>query len=303
MRAIGGAGIQVEADQPGDVVRGGAPRDLGRRALLHHEPVLEHQQPVGEHECLERVVRDEQARPGEVGEVALELGLHVEAGARVEGRERLVEQQQRRVAGERPGERDPLRLPAGQVGRSARAPGRRCRAAPARWSAAERARRATQPAGARRERHVVAHAEVGEEPVVLEDETHGAPRRLDEDPAVGVVERRAAQDDAAGRHRGQARHRPEQRALPGAVGSEHGQHLAGRGRERGPQGEPAAGHAGVDDQPVGARQRRPVRCGRRAHPSAPPRSQRSRSVTSTTTDTSSSTRLSRMAASGSVSRA
>ena len=108
MRAVGGAGIQVEADQPGDVLGGGAPGDLGRRALLHHAPVLEHEQPVGQHERLEGVVGDEQARPGEVGEVALELGLHVEAGAGVEGRERLVEQQQRRVAGERPGERDPL---------------------------------------------------------------------------------------------------------------------------------------------------------------------------------------------------
>ena len=114
--AVGGAGVQVEPDQPGDVLGGGAPGDLGRRALLHDPAVLEHEQPVGEHERLERVVGDEQARPGEVGEVPLELGLHVEAGARVEGRERLVEQQQRRVARQRPGQRDPLRLPPGQVG-------------------------------------------------------------------------------------------------------------------------------------------------------------------------------------------
>ena len=78
--------------------------------------MLEHEQPVGQDERLERVVGHQQARSGEVGEVPLELGLHLEAGARVEGRERLVEQQQGRIARQRPPERHPLGLPPGQVG-------------------------------------------------------------------------------------------------------------------------------------------------------------------------------------------
>ena len=61
----------------------------------------------------------------------------------------------------------------------------------------------------------------------------------------------------------------------------------------GPQGEAATGHLGVGDEAH-------LRPG---HWAVPPRSHLSRSVTSTTTETSSSTRLSRMAASGSVSSA
>ena len=44
-----------------------------------------------------------------------QLGLHLLAELEVERAERLVEQQHRRSLGERPGQRDPLLLPAGQL--------------------------------------------------------------------------------------------------------------------------------------------------------------------------------------------
>ena len=55
-----------------------------------------------------------------------QLGLHVLAGHLVEGAERLVHQQQRRVGGERPGDGDPLlhaarQLPRPVLGEVARA--------------------------------------------------------------------------------------------------------------------------------------------------------------------------------------
>ena len=153
------------------------------RALLHDPAVLEHEQPVGEHERLERVVRDEQARPGEVGEVPLELGLHVEPGAGVERGQRLVEQQQRRVAGQGTAERHPLRLPAGQVaGPTSRQVGEPEPLQPLDGDGPRR--RPAQPARPRREGHVVEHAEVREEPVVLEDEADRAVGGLDEGAAL-----------------------------------------------------------------------------------------------------------------------
>ena len=205
--------------------------------------------------------------------------------------ERLVEQQQRGLAGQRPGERDPLRLTAGQLGRSARVPARRCPSRSSQGSAAARRGRATQPAGARRERHVVAHAQVREEPVVLEDEADRAARRLDEDTARP---RRRATCAAAGRSgrrsRGSGRRAPASRVrLPGAV-RVRARRAPRRARPSNatPKRERAAGHAGAStcDGPPGAG---PV--GRRvtertaAQPAVAQR-------TSTTTDTSSSTRLS-----------
>ena len=117
--AVRGAGVEVQADELGDVLGGRAAGDLGGAALLHDAPVLEHHQPVRQDERLERVVRDHQARPREARQVPLQLGLHVEPGAGVQRRQRLVEQQQGRVAGQRAAQRHALRLAAGQVAGSA----------------------------------------------------------------------------------------------------------------------------------------------------------------------------------------
>ncbi len=54
-------------------------------AVLDDASLLKDEDPVSQHERFERVVGDEQGRPGEIGQMALEFGLHVEAGAGVQG--------------------------------------------------------------------------------------------------------------------------------------------------------------------------------------------------------------------------
>jgi hypothetical protein len=64
-------------------------------------------------------VGDQQADAAEVGEVPGKLQPERHRHPHVERGERLVEQQQVRPAGQRPGDRDPLRLPAGELTRPA----------------------------------------------------------------------------------------------------------------------------------------------------------------------------------------
>src|ERR1700722_8694054 len=112
VRAVGPAGVQVQADEFCDVAGGGLACYLRRGAVLDDAAGFEDDEPIRQHERFERVVGDQQARPGEVGQVSLELGFYVKAGGRAEGRQGFVKQQQRRLSGQRAGQRHPLRLPA-----------------------------------------------------------------------------------------------------------------------------------------------------------------------------------------------
>ena len=79
--------------------------------------VREDEHPVGERDRLVDVVRDEQRR-GMIAVAQLpQQRVHAEARERVERAERLVEQQQPRLADERAGERDALGLAARQRAR------------------------------------------------------------------------------------------------------------------------------------------------------------------------------------------
>ena len=91
---------------------------------------------------------------------SLELAAHAPPRVRVERGQRLVEEQHGRLAGERARERDPLALAAGELGRAARR---------ARWAMPKRSSSSSARAWPR-ERHVLAHAHVREERVVLEHE-------------------------------------------------------------------------------------------------------------------------------------
>ena len=90
---------------------------------------------------------DQHDRPGEVGEVRAQEGAHVDPGAGVERGHRLVEQQHLGLGGERPGQRHPLRLAAGELGGPAAGEVGRGRAA--RATPAACARDAARPAAAR----------------------------------------------------------------------------------------------------------------------------------------------------------
>ena len=82
--------------------------------------------------------------------------------------------------------------------------------------------------------------------------------------------------------------------FPAPFGPEHAEDLTGCRGEADGEGETTAPDLGIDDEAVAAHVR---------HRGEPPRSQRSRRETSTTMETSSSTRLSAIAASGSFSSA
>ena len=112
LAARGATRQQVDAEQPCDVARGRAPGDLPRLALLRDRPAFEHHDPVGQDEGVERVVRHEERRSTDVGEVLAQPRPDVEPRAGVERRQRLVEQQRERVRREGATERDPLRLPS-----------------------------------------------------------------------------------------------------------------------------------------------------------------------------------------------
>ena len=168
-----GARPEVQTDEPRDVRRGGVPGHLRGRALLDEPAALDHQQPVGQHHRLERVVGDQHDRSREGAEVLAQEAADVDARARVERGHRLVEQQHLRLRGQHPGQRDPLRLPSRELGRrpAGEVAEPQAREPRDRLGAGLRPRGAGRP---RSEGDVVAHVEVREEPVVLEDDTDGA---------------------------------------------------------------------------------------------------------------------------------
>ena len=141
----------------------------------------------------------------ELGEQVLQLAAHDAARVRIERRERLVEQEHRRVARQRAGERDALALATGQV--------RRLLAGEVGDVEA-----LEQVVDARRaaERDVRPHGHVREERVLLEDEPDRARlgRQVDAGPRIepgAIAERDPPAVGAA-----QSGHRAQHRRLAGA---------------------------------------------------------------------------------------
>ncbi len=77
-------------------------------------PCPHDQDSVGERDRLVDIVGDQQHRRPVPGDQLPDELVHLDPGQCVEGGERLVEQQQFRLADQRPGEGDPLRLPTGE---------------------------------------------------------------------------------------------------------------------------------------------------------------------------------------------
>ena len=201
------------------------------------------------------------------GQLDPQAGRHAD----VQAGERLVEQQHVGMLRERPGDRDPLGLAAGELlGTTAGElsdpqPVKPLQSGGAGLGARDAAR-------AEPERDVLQGGEVGEQHLVLEDHADPTLPHRQRAKFAAVQPDRALGGDQAG-------DRAQQRGLAGAVRPDHGEHLAGLGGER--HRDPA-GHRDVDLQA--------------AHV-VPTPSQRSRSANRTLTDTSSITRLSASAAS------
>jgi len=94
-----------------DATKGSAGRATSSLVLHEHADAPRERRGVLE------VVGDEQGGNAELGEELLQLAPHGRLRARVECRERLVEEQHLRLSRERAGQGDPLALSAGEFGR------------------------------------------------------------------------------------------------------------------------------------------------------------------------------------------
>ncbi len=97
--------------QPGEVGVGLGPAAGELDAyVVAHDAVVEDDHPVGEHDRLVDVVGHQQdSRLVRLAELA-QQHMHADAGQRVERTERLVGEQQLRIADQRARQRDPLLL-------------------------------------------------------------------------------------------------------------------------------------------------------------------------------------------------
>ena len=163
----------------GDELRGGP--------LLAQAPVHDHPDPLGQRGGVAEVVGDEQRRQRQVAEHVLQLAAHDRARVGVERRQRLVEQQDLRVARQRAGDRDALALAARQ---RARALVGEVADAQALEQRADVARPPPPKATLR------AHGHVREQRVLLEDEADRAPLGRQVDLRGGVEPRPLAERDA-----------------------------------------------------------------------------------------------------------
>ncbi len=121
--AFGAAGEEIHrrrADEAGDELRRGVLVDLHRRADLLGAAGVHHEHPLRERHRLDLVVRHVQARRPQPPVQLLDLEAHLHAQLRVEVRQRLVEQEHRRLAHDRAAHRDALALAARELPRLAR---------------------------------------------------------------------------------------------------------------------------------------------------------------------------------------
>ncbi len=219
------------------------------RALLDETPVLDHEEPVREDHRLERVVGDQDGRPAEAGEVLAQERAYVDPRPGVERGHRLVEEEDLGLVGHRPCQGHALGLAARELGGAASSERRETQLLQPllRQRPRRRAADTGRPGG---EGDVVAHVEVGEQAVVLEDHARPTPlRRQEHVPVLPGV--RADLDPTLG-ELGQPGDGAQQGGLAGAVGPEHAEHLARPDREGDVEVELAPDHAAGEPQAVGA---------------------------------------------------
>ena len=104
------------ADEGGDEEVDRMLVEVLRRIHLLDAPVAHHRHALAERHRLDLVVRHVDGRHSEPLVQPRELGAHAHAELGVEVRERLVHQERRRLAHDRPAHRHPLPLPSGERG-------------------------------------------------------------------------------------------------------------------------------------------------------------------------------------------
>ena len=192
--------------------------DLEEHAHAHDGDAVAHRHR------LDLVVRDVDRRRAELALELRDLGAHLDAELRVEVRERLVHEEDLRVADDRAAHRHPLALSAGELARLAREVRRQveelCGPGDPLLHLALRLLAEPQPEG-----DVVGDGEVRVERVVLEDHRDVAVLRRQ------VVHDPAADRDRPVRDRLEARDHAERRRLPAAGRPDEHEELAVRDLE------------------------------------------------------------------------
>jgi len=133
--------------------------------------------------------------PGNVARVAAQVASDFVTGGGVERGERFVEQKDRRLGGEGAGQRDSLRLPAGQLTRSSLLAAVEPDALQPERGVTTRVA-AARPSGSQPVGDVVDRAQMREQQVVLEHDADGPSFGRQVHALVGVVEHRAIELDA-----------------------------------------------------------------------------------------------------------
>ncbi len=205
-RAAGQEVHRRRADEARHEHRGRVLVHVHRRADLLGASGVHHQHALRERHRLDLVVRDVEARGAEAPMQLLDLEAHLHAQLGVEIRKRLVEQEHRGLAHDRPTHRDTLALAARELPRRAREQRRELQDAGGDFDAL-RDLLLGEAADAQAVRHVVEHAHVRIERVVLEHHRDVAVLRLQS------VHHARPDGDLAARDLLQSRDHAQQRGL------------------------------------------------------------------------------------------
>ncbi len=197
------------------------------RAFLD-DPALRHDgDPVGQGERLGLVVRHVERGDADLVDQIVQLDAHLVAHPGVQVRQRLVEQQQRRLPHDGARQGDPLLLAAREHGGGA--PGHRFHADQLQGSHHPVLDLGAGPArslDAQRIRHVLEHVQVRPDRVGLEHHANRAVVHLDEDAARRVGHDAPADRDGPGVGVFEAGDAAQRRGLAAAAGTEQGIALA-----------------------------------------------------------------------------
>jgi hypothetical protein len=156
-----------------------------------------------------------------------DLVAHPVAQPGVQVAQRLVQQQHLRFAHQRPGQRDPLLLSAGEHRRRAGGEVRESDPVQRRQRPFARLRLGgARMLGPQREHHVLQHGHVRPDRVGLEDDADGAMVGAEEDALAGGGHHGAVDGDLAAVRALQAGDEPQGRGLAAAAGAEQGDQLA-----------------------------------------------------------------------------
>ena len=224
-------GLGDLAGEVAHVLVGRRADDFVGRADLDDLAVAHDEDPVTELERLGEVVGDEDHRLADLFVEPDDLVLHVAADQRVERRERLVEHQDRGVAGQCPGEADALLHATGElVGEVVLVAGQADQVDHLLGPVAPLSLALAPHLEA--ERHVVDHLAVGQQAEVLEDHRHLAPPGVEQRGVAHAGDVVAIQLDRALGRLDQAGQQADQRRLARAGQAHDHEHLAGRDLER-----------------------------------------------------------------------